>query len=292
MRGLLVILSAVVLAQAQSAAPKSAAAAKPKPAAVKSAAAKAKPAPAKAIKPAATAAKPASGNAARPAAQPAPAALATDDEKIIYSLGLSIYRTLAQFDLSPGEVALVQRAIGDAAAGKPAVNLDEWGEKIQPFARARVARATANRKAASQAYIEKAAAEPGAERTLSGIVYREITRGTGASPTAADTVTVNYRGTLIDGTEFDSSYKRNEPAKFGLKSVIPCWTEGVQKMKVGGKSVLVCPSDLAYGDRNQPGIPGGSALVFEIELLSIEARPAAMPAAPAPAPVAAPAPGK
>jgi FKBP-type peptidyl-prolyl cis-trans isomerase FkpA len=82
---------------------------------------------------------------------------------------------------------------------------------------------------------------------------------------------VNYRGTLINGTEFDSSYKRNEPAQFPLNGVIPCWTEGVQKMKVGGKSMLICPSSIAYGDQARPGspIPGGATLVFEIELLDI-----------------------
>jgi len=120
-------------------------------------------------------------------------------------------------------------------------------------------------------YIEKAAAEPGAQKTASGLVYRELTPGTGASPKATDTVRVHYRGTLTDGTEFDSSYKRNEPAQFPLRGVIPCWTEGVQRMKVGGKARLVCPSDLAYGDAGRPSIPGGAALVFEIELLEISA---------------------
>ena len=89
---------------------------------------------------------------------------------------------------------------------------------------------------------------------------------------ATDTVKVHYKGTLIDGTEFDSSYKRNEPAEFPLNGVIKCWTEGVQKLKVGGKGTLVCPSDLAYGERGQPPtIPGGAVLTFKIELLEIVA---------------------
>jgi len=122
----------------------------------------------------------------------------------------------------------------------------------------------------SKAYLEKAAAEPGAVRTASGLVYRELRAGTGASPNASDTVKVHYRGTLVNGTEFDSSYKRNEPATFPLNQVIPCWTEGVQKMKVGGKSQLVCPSSIGYGDRGAPpDIPGGATLIFEIELLGI-----------------------
>jgi FKBP-type peptidyl-prolyl cis-trans isomerase FkpA len=122
----------------------------------------------------------------------------------------------------------------------------------------------------SSAFLEKAAAEPGASKTASGLIYRELRAGSGASPAATSTVKVNYRGTLVDGTEFDSSYKRNEPAEFPLNQVIPCWTEGVQKMKVGGKSQLVCPANIAYGEAGRPPvIPGGATLVFEIELLSV-----------------------
>jgi len=122
----------------------------------------------------------------------------------------------------------------------------------------------------AQAYLDKAAAEPGAIRTASGLVYRELRAGSGPSPKASDTVKVNYRGTLLDGTEFDSSYKRNEPISFPLNGVIPCWTEGVQKMKVGGKSQLVCPSSIAYGERGSPPVvPGGATLIFEVELLGI-----------------------
>jgi FKBP-type peptidyl-prolyl cis-trans isomerase FkpA len=122
----------------------------------------------------------------------------------------------------------------------------------------------------SQSYLDKAAAEPGAVKTASGLVYRELRAGTGPSPSVTDTVKVNYRGTLVDGTEFDSSYKRNEPISFPLNGVISCWTEGVQKMKVGGKSQLVCPSKIAYGDEGHPPvIPGGATLIFEVELLGI-----------------------
>lgn len=122
----------------------------------------------------------------------------------------------------------------------------------------------------AQAFVDKAASEPGAVRTPTGLIYRDLQVGTGASPKATDTVKVNYRGTLIDGTEFDSSYKRNEPAEFPLNRVIPCWTEGVQRMKVGGKARLVCPASIAYGDAGSPPvIPGGATLVFEIELLGV-----------------------
>ncbi len=243
MRAVLFLLPVTLLAQAPAPKPQTA---KPKPVA-----ARPKPAPAK-VKP----------RAAAPA-------LTTDEEKTVYSLGLSISRSLSRFDLSASEIALVQRAIADGAAGKPAVDLNEWGPKIDALARARAARSTEREKAVSKSYLEKAAAEPGAMKTESGLVYRELRAGTGSSPKATDTVKVHYRGTLVNGTEFDSSYRRNEPAQFGLDQVVRCWTEGVQKMKVGGKSVLVCPSDLAYGDAGRPTIPGGAALIFEIELLDI-----------------------
>ena len=198
----------------------------------------------------------------------------TDEQKTIYALGLSVSRSLAQFDLSPAEIELVRRALADAAAGKPAVDLNTWGPKIQPLAQARAAKVSEREKTASTAYLAKAAAESGAVKSDSGLIYREVKAGAGESPKATDTVKVNYRGTLVNGTEFDSSYSRNQPAQFPLNGVIKCWTEGVQKMKVGGKAVLVCPSDLAYGDQGRPSIPGGAALIFEIELLEIVAKPA------------------
>ncbi len=193
----------------------------------------------------------------------------TDEEKTIYAIGLSISKSLSPLDLSPNELEILKRALSDAAAGKPAVTLEDWGPKIQPLSQARATRVAEKQKAASQAYLDKAGAETGAVKTDSGLIYRDITPGTGASPKPTDTVKVNYRGTLIDGTEFDSSYKRNQPATFPLNGVVPCWTEGLQKMKVGGKAQLVCPAKLAYGDQGRPGIPGGAALVFEIELLDV-----------------------
>jgi FKBP-type peptidyl-prolyl cis-trans isomerase FkpA len=118
-----------------------------------------------------------------------------------------------------------------------------------------------------------AAKEKGAIVTPSGLVYRSLRDGSGANPTAADTVKVNYRGTLANGTEFDSSYKRNEPAQFPLGGVIPCWTEGVQRMKVGGKAQLVCPAAIAYGARGAGGVvPPNATLKFEVELLEIAKR--------------------
>jgi FKBP-type peptidyl-prolyl cis-trans isomerase FkpA len=222
-----------------------------------------------------TTAAPTAKTMPKPAPKPAAAkvtapVLSTDEQKTIYALGLQMYRSLGRFDLSPAEVELIRRALGDAAANKPAVDLNEWGPKFQAFEQTRTARVAEKQKAASNAYLAKAATEPGATKTESGLIYKDIQPGTGPSPTASDSVKVNYRGTLIDGSEFDSSYKRNQPAEFPLSGVIRCWTEGVQKMKVGGKAQLVCPSDIAYGDNGHPPvIPGGATLVFEIELLEI-----------------------
>jgi FKBP-type peptidyl-prolyl cis-trans isomerase FkpA len=127
-------------------------------------------------------------------------------------------------------------------------------------------------------YLEKAAKEKNAQKTNSGLIYQQIKAGTGAQPKASDIVKVHYTGTLIDGKEFDSSVKRGQPAEFPLGQVIPCWTEGVGKMKVGGKAKLVCPSDIAYGDQGRPPIiPGGATLVFEVELLDVKHPAAAAP---------------
>lgn len=119
-----------------------------------------------------------------------------------------------------------------------------------------------------------AAREPGAVVTPSGLVYRALQEGNGASPSATDTVRVHYRGTFPDGREFDSSYKRGQPAEFPLNRVIRCWTEGVQRMKIGGKAKLTCPASIAYGERGAGGglIPPNATLLFEVELLAINGK--------------------
>lgn len=124
---------------------------------------------------------------------------------------------------------------------------------------------------AQDAALDKAAAEAGAVRTASGLIYRSIKEGKGASPAATDVVEVNYRGTFPNGKEFDSSYGRGKPASFPLNRVIPCWTEGLQLMKVGGKAKLTCPASIAYGERGAGStIPPNATLHFEVELLGIK----------------------
>ena len=126
---------------------------------------------------------------------------------------------------------------------------------------------------AQDAVTAAAAKEAGAVVTASGLVYLSLKDGTGASPTANDKVKVHYRGTFPDGKEFDSSYKRGEPIEFPLSGVIKCWTEGVQRMKVGGKAKLTCPAAIAYGARGAGGvIPPNATLLFEVELLAINGR--------------------
>ncbi|PIT77221.1 peptidylprolyl isomerase [Limnohabitans sp. G3-2] len=126
---------------------------------------------------------------------------------------------------------------------------------------------------AQNAVTLAAAKEEGAVVTPSGLVYRSLKDGNGASPTASDKVTVHYKGTFPDGREFDSSYKRGQPIDFPLNRVIACWTEGVQRMKVGGKAKLTCPPEIAYGARGAgSAVPPNATLLFEVELLGIQGK--------------------
>lgn len=199
------------------------------------------------------------------------AEFADDNERIIYTLGAVLGENISEFNLSEGELELVAAGMRDVIGGnEPRVDIDLYGPQIQILADERAQAGTAVEKAASEAFADQVAAEPGAERLASGVIYVPITEGDGENPSPANTVTVHYHGTLRDGTVFDSSVERGTPASFSLGGVIACWTEGVQKISVGGKAKLLCPSETAYGDRGQPGIPGGSALLFEVELLSFE----------------------
>lgn len=195
----------------------------------------------------------------------------TDDQKTLYALGLLMARQLSVFSLTPAELELVKQGMTDGTTAKtPLVDVDTYKDKIQKLAVAR--RNAQGEKLATQAkqYIEKVTKEKNAVKTASGLVYLPIKEGRGARPVATDKVKVNYRGTLIDGKEFDSSYAAGKPAEFQLDKVIKCWTEGVQLMKPGGKANLVCPPELAYGERGSGlVIPPNATLVFEVELLEV-----------------------
>jgi FKBP-type peptidyl-prolyl cis-trans isomerase FkpA len=202
------------------------------------------------------------------------ASLKGENDQILYTVGYILARQggLTAFKLKPEELEVVKRGIDDAVLNvEPKVKLEEVGPKIEPWAKSRVEAGASTEKDKGKAFTAKAAAEPGAQKTNSGLVYKETKAGTGDSPAASDEVTVNYTGKLIDGTVFDSSAKHGQAATFTLNQVIPCWTEGVQKMKTGGSARLVCPSDIAYGDGGRPPvIPGGATLVFDIDLISVK----------------------
>lgn len=197
--------------------------------------------------------------------------LKTDEQKTLYTLGLLISRSLGAFSLTEAELALVQAGVGDGVMKREQkLDLQVYGPRVKELQEARLAASSVSEKKLGQAYLDKAATEKGAVRTSSGLIVTTIKPGTGPSPKSTDTVKVHYHGTLTDGTVFDSSVQRKEPASFPLNQVIPCWTEGVQTMKVGGKSRFVCPSTIAYGDRGAPPtIKPGATLVFEVELLDI-----------------------
>ena len=206
-----------------------------------------------------------------PAASAQSANLTTDQDKTLYAIGLVLGQNVSDFKLTASEVEIVSLGFKDSVLGlEPKAALDEYGPRIQLLVQERVQAVSAAEKQASDAWVAEQAKLPGAQRSDSGVVVIPMSEGTGANPTADSTVKVHYHGTLRDGTVFDSSVQRGEPIEFPLNGVIPCWTEGVQKIKVGGKAKLVCPSDTAYGDQGSGSIPAGAALAFEVELIAIQ----------------------
>src|SRR5262245_53175562 len=201
--------------------------------------------------------------------------LKTDDEKTIYAFGAMLgTRFAAPLQLTPAEVEVFKKGLSDTAGGgQPAFPVESYGPKLDALVKARAASRAGGEKAKGQALRDLAAQEQGAVKTPSGLVYKSLKSGSGPSPSATDTVRVHYTGTLTDGKVFDSSVQRGQPAEFPLNGVIPCWTEAVQRMKVGEKAKIACPSEIAYGDAGHPpGIPGGATLVFEVELLGIKGK--------------------
>ncbi len=201
--------------------------------------------------------------------------LKTDEDKAFYAFGQSMSQQIGTLGLSEHELEMVKAGLTDGVMKRPSrVDMQLFQATFQEIVRTRVAAGSAGEKKAGSDFLEKAAQQKGATKTKSGLVIQPIKPGTGDAPKATDTVKVHYTGTLIDGAVFDSSVQRGEPATFPLNGVIPCWTEGLQQMKIGGKSKLICPSSIAYGDRGAPPkIKPGATLIFEVELIDIVARP-------------------
>ncbi len=236
-----------------------------------------------------------SKTAAKPAAAPAPAPLATPKDKISYAIGADLANKLktAQIDVDP---AVLSRGLKEGLAGtKPAMSDEEVRNTLQDLGKQIQQRqATASKEVGEknrkdgEAFLAENKSKEGVVALPSGLQYKILKAGDGPKPVATDTVNCNYRGTLINGKEFDSSYKRGQPASFPVNGVIKGWTEALQLMPVGSKWQLFIPADLAYGDRQAGSdITPGSTLIFEVELLSILHKTA--PAAASPPPATAPA---
>jgi len=198
--------------------------------------------------------------------------LNTDKKKLSYTIGQQIGRQLKGAGLEIDSTVLAQ-SIQDVLSGKESKLTPEEMQaamgKANQAAQAKMEATGKENKAKGDKFLAENKDKAGVKTTASGLQYQIIKEGSGASPKPTDTVKVHYRGTLTDGTQFDSSYDRNEPAEFPLNGVIKGWTEGLQLLKVGGKMKLFVPSDLAYGPQGRPGIPPNSVLIFDIELLKI-----------------------
>lgn len=216
-------------------------------------------------------AKPEAGKpeAGKAEAQKAPGK--ADDSKALYGVGLRIAQSLETFALTPAELDQVIKGLRDGAAGKPKMQMDQALQTaVNDLARTRAEKAAGKEKDAGAAYLAKMAKEPNVKKTASGALVISQKEGQGAAPKDTDKVKVHYTGKLVNGTVFDSSTARGQPAEFPLNGVVKCWTEALQTMKVGGKAKIVCPSEIAYGARGMPPvIPGNAVLTFEVELLDI-----------------------
>jgi FKBP-type peptidyl-prolyl cis-trans isomerase FklB len=210
--------------------------------------------------------------ASRPAGEaiiPKAVSLKTESDKVSYVIGAQLAQNFRTRGIEI-EIESLMWGLRDAMAGKElALSQDEMRQVMAGLQRRMVARQTAKNLAEGTAFLEANKAKEGVKVLPSGLQYKVIKEGTGKTPAADDRVRTHYRGKLINGTEFDSSYKRNKPAEFPVKGVIPGWTEALLLMKEGGKWELYIPSNLAYAERGRPSIPPNSTLIFEIELLEV-----------------------
>jgi len=198
--------------------------------------------------------------------------LKTDKQKVSYSIGQQIGQNMKAQGLDI-DVDALSMSLSDALEGRESRLSEEEMrsamQSMQEEMRKKQMEATSQNKGIGEGYLAENKKKKGVQVTASGIQYEILTKGNGKSPKKTDRVKVHYKGTLIDGTEFDSSYKRNQPAEFSVSGVIAGWTEALQLMKVGAKWRLHIPSHLAYGERGRPSIPPNSVLIFEVELLEI-----------------------
>ncbi len=195
----------------------------------------------------------------------------TDDEKAAYALGVLQAARLKDLLFTPAEMKLFRQGVGDGFEGKPQIDPEQEMNNLRRFSDTRAKRASEAETRASEAFLVEAAARPGWKTTDSGLIYKILRDGIGDSPTIVDRVSVHYHGTLRDGTVFDSSVERGKPLTLALNRVSPCWTEALQLLQVGGKVEIVCPAEIAYGNRGSGRrIKPGAALSFDVELISIE----------------------
>lgn len=198
--------------------------------------------------------------------------LDSPEQRASYAIGRNIATEIANPDV-PFDVEALIAGFRDALTNKESrLSEEEVAAAMQQFqmlVQTQMQKKAETQAQAGQKYLEEAAKKATVKKTESGLLYEVVKEGTGASPTENDTVVCHYKGTLVDGTEFDSSYKRGQPAEFPVNGVIQGWTEALQMMKVGGKWKLYIPPNLAYGPQGRPGIPPNAVLVFEIELLDI-----------------------
>ncbi|HET6439809.1 MAG TPA: FKBP-type peptidyl-prolyl cis-trans isomerase [Anaeromyxobacter sp.] len=208
----------------------------------------------------------------KPPAAPKAAAGEGDADQALNAIGHQLTKSLGQLALTPAEFDKVVAGMREEFSGKAKPGDDKSQENLRTFVQARFAAAAEKEKARGSKFLEDAAKEKGALKTANGTVVVPVKEGSGASPGATDTVKVNYTGTFVDGTVFDASSRHGAtPAEFSLGGgVIPCWSEALQKMKVGGKAKVVCPPAAAYGERGSPPvIPANATLAFQIELVDV-----------------------
>jgi FKBP-type peptidyl-prolyl cis-trans isomerase len=200
-----------------------------------------------------------------------PVVLESEEQKTAYALGHTLGKNLAPLSLSEPEIRALKQGLADAVAGADAlVDVAQYEPKVAELANRRAQKLAAETRERDAEFLAKIATHEGAQKSDSGLIFIPKEEGKGESPKASDVVKVDYHGTLSDGTVFDSSVRRGQPAQFPLNRVIPCWTEALQKMKVGGRAQIVCPASIAYGDRGAPPtIPPGATLIFDVTLHEI-----------------------